>query len=269
MSSFQLCKWLFPGLVGVACDWDFLYLLATPLPPKPWPKTIGGMSVRFYPGPYLRSDQLASTGKMVSVRNGRLARDINYRDVEDWDPLFHIIKEHFNELAISITEVVYKRDLVSIVLEYRNINISRVPAQIAQVTCNYLFEDEMGRPTVTATQARQQHNPSPGNPDERLATLLVGDVVYLESPNAGCLEGQIIHSARQRRPPSDDAFANSEQEWLFRYWIYMGQDSATNMSQSMCGSAMWKTNGDVVDFFQNAPQEGVVVDYCASFGERN
>lgn len=371
---FKILQGLFPGLQEVACDGDFLFVRVTPLPPKPWPKTIGGLSARFYSGPYLRSDQLTFDGKRVlaASRNGRVALDKNYHDVEDWDPLFDIIKYHFIELGISITEVIYKKYIVSIVLKHRNTDMSRLPARVAQVTCTYYFEDQMGRPA--APQARRQHDPSPGNQDEsqyqtlrpgirvsstylvhepqafisstagvivkdqngtqfltvanhaftdcqsphlvhpspdggraiselitpigrtdialvklfqsehftnttfqstlldesvrlqRLAVAKRRDIIYLDSPDTGCIEGQVNYSSR-RIIPSDDPFS-VEQEWLFTFWTYMGQDSSTNLPNGMCGSAIWKTNGDVVGFFEYAPKEGVMVDFCTSVGAK-
>lgn len=370
---FDICVKLFPGLQSLGSDKTFLDLTVTPLPPKPWPKTIGGMPCRFYPDlalypsqpPVLLPDQVAHSAKHVSVRNGQVANTENYRDAEDWDPLFRIIRDHFDELAISITEVMYKMHEVIIVLEHRNTDMTRVPCTIAQVLCGYFFEDQMGRPAVP--QARRERDPSPGNPDDsqyqalrpgvrvtstylpevpdafisstagvlvkdqagdhfltvaehafpakcgtramhpspnggraigelimgvghtdialvklhqsehftnttfhntlmdksvplkRLAPCKQGDLLYLDSPNTGCIDGTVKWAGR-RRFPSDDP---TEHNWVLTTWIYMGQESAWQLPEGMCGSAIWMGNGDVVGFFQYAPKEGVMVDWCA------
>ncbi|KAK3937234.1 hypothetical protein QBC46DRAFT_416566 [Diplogelasinospora grovesii] len=45
----------------------------------------------------------------VPRKNGSIAEDQNDRDMEDWEPLFHVIKGHFQGLGVSITEVMYYR----------------------------------------------------------------------------------------------------------------------------------------------------------------
>lgn len=96
---------LFPGTQGLGDDGNFLYLSVDSLPPKPWPKTIGGALMLLFASPRPGADDTSVRGRFVSIRNGRLANDQNYRDVEDWSPLFAIVRDHFIDLGIPITKV--------------------------------------------------------------------------------------------------------------------------------------------------------------------
>ncbi|KAI5862476.1 hypothetical protein GGS23DRAFT_572537 [Durotheca rogersii] len=101
--------------------------------------------------------------RIVSLRNGVIAKDQNGRDTKDWKPLFHIIKGHFESLGVPITEVMCMDSCVIVVLKRRDTDMGKVPCQAANIICFYLFDDEMGRPP--APQARRLTDPTPGNPD--------------------------------------------------------------------------------------------------------
>lgn len=366
----------FPGTELITYDDMFLYLTMSTLPPRPWPKTIGGMPVRFdlRTGPPRTPNppKFFKKGQPVSVRNGRVADDTNWRGLVDWQPFFHAVKDHFATMNVSITEVIYWKFSATVVLEHRHTDMSKIPATVGQVRCFYAYEDQMGR--NAPRQARRQHEPSPGNPDnnqyqalrpgvrvssaylpsqpgtymstttgvmlkdslgyeyltvtdhgfpaecgtrvmhpspdgrdigelimgvghtdialvklnqgERFAnttfhnTLLEdstklkrlvdeksyrpGDTLYLDSPDTGCLDGTAMY-AGMRRYPSDDP---TKQHWVFVDWIYMGQNSAKQLPDGMCGSAVWATNGDVIGFFQYAPKDGLMEDWCAAVGSQ-
>jgi hypothetical protein len=289
--------------------------------------------------------------------------------MEDWKPLFHAIKTHFQGLMIPITEVMYYGNTVFIVLKHRDTNVNKLPWRAANIVCNYLFDDEMGRPLTP--QARRLLDPAPGNPDVsqydtlqpglRVASshmpgsagmflstttgvLLkdkvgnefvtvaahgfpgecgtqvfhtfpgtgrrIGDLIMqvshtdialvklqdaetfsnvtfqnhrtpepiqlkrmvsaqnyqrfglicLDSPDTGFIDGQFMLSSYQATPSGDNS---PEQEWVLTTWSYMGQDSAENLPEGMCGSAIWNEDGDVLGLFRHAPQEGVMKDWCA------
>ncbi len=82
---------IFPGTTGIASDRMFVYLQLRMLPPKPWPLTMAGLPLYFSlemgPGP------LPPT-RLVPQKNGSIAEDRNGLDMEDWKPLFHIIKDY-------------------------------------------------------------------------------------------------------------------------------------------------------------------------------
>ncbi len=151
---------IFPGTVGVSSDRRFLYLQQVTMPPKPWPVTIAGLplylSLDMGPGPM-------PPLKPVHRKNGSIAGDRDGRDMEDWEPLFHVIKGHFQGLGVSITEVMYWGNFVIIVLKHRDTDLGKLPWHAANIGCFYLFDDEMGRPS--APQARRLLDPAPGNPD--------------------------------------------------------------------------------------------------------
>lgn len=155
---------LYPGVQGLAYDGNFLYLTVDPLPPKPWPKTIGGRPALFFTSPRPGARDTPVRGRFVPSPNGRIASDKNYRDVEDWSPLFVIVRDHFADLDIPITEVMYWANFIIIVLEKRDTDLTKIPASVARVNCQVVFEDEMGRPKDP--QARRQHDPRPGSPRE-------------------------------------------------------------------------------------------------------
>ncbi|OAP60401.1 hypothetical protein AYL99_05403 [Fonsecaea erecta] len=151
---------IFPGTTGVSIDGFFLCLQQSSLPPKPWPLTVAGL-------PLYLTTELGQTpmpkAKPAYWKNGSIAEDRNGRDMEDWEPLFHIIKDHFRDIGVSITEVIYFFDHVYIVLEHRDTDHTKLPHLAAKIICFYMFEDEMGRPSTP--HVRRLHDPAPGNPD--------------------------------------------------------------------------------------------------------
>ena len=57
----------------------------------------------------------------------------------------------------------YWNNYVIVILEHRNTDLSKLPQKVANIACTYLYDDEMGRPSVH--QARRLTDPTPGNPD--------------------------------------------------------------------------------------------------------
>ncbi|OAX83174.1 hypothetical protein ACJ72_02465 [Emergomyces africanus] len=106
-----LLETLFPGTYGLSMDGTFQHFLQTELPPKPWPRTIAGLPPYFAPemGPQHTPRR---TGTPANRKNGSIAENQNGRDMKDWEPLFHSIKNHFQDLCISITEVIYMNSYV-------------------------------------------------------------------------------------------------------------------------------------------------------------
>ena len=364
---------IFPGCTGTATDGYFMYYFLKELPPKPWPKTIAGLPPHFSESPEQLNGPMPRA-RLVGWRGGSIAEDRNYRDVEDWDPLFDLINDHFQSLAISMTEVIYWGNQVTIVLEYRDTDLSKLPWKVAKVHCVYLYDDEMGRPSTP--QARRLRDPVPGSPDESryddtlqpgvmvtsgyfpdqpttflsttagvmvedefgeqfvtvanrgfptecgtdvmhplptdgrtignlvkevpqtdiaLVKLLggerflnvtfqneinaepiqlkslaqscrTGDLILLDSPYTGCIEGSVLASARQRIPADNDSLP--EQLWVRTVWSYMGQDEGSALPDELCGSAIHNEEGQVVAFFRYAPQVGSMVNWCAGISAR-
>lgn len=360
---------IFPHNTGVGCDGWFVYLFQHPMPPKPWPLTIAGLPsfIAPCPGPpHIPRPDL----RPAPITNKVVHQDYNGRGLKDWTPLFNLIKDHFKDIQISITEVMYWNRFVMIVLEQRNTDRSKLPRKVANIMCFYLYDDEMGRPSTP--QARRLTDPTIGNPDETqydtlrpglrvtsaplpsepsmvLSTTtgvllrnqagyefmtvashgfpaecgtdvihplptsgrnigelimevshtdvalvelrdgekfsnvtfestisqnpvhlkrlspkddcLMGDIVYLDSPDTGCIDSVAQVTAFQRVPCDDEL--EPEQDWAFTTWYYTGQDTAKDLPAGICGSAIWKDDGDVVGFFRYAPQYGAMKDWCA------
>jgi hypothetical protein len=359
---------IFPENIGIGNDGLFLYFLQKTMPPKPWPKTIAGLP--FYIAREMGPQHTPMpNARPVHRNNGSIAENRNCRDMKNWDPLFNIIKNHFQDLGISITEVMYWGNSVTIILEHRNTNTAKLPYMAANIPCLYMYEEEVGRPPMP--QARRVTDPTQGNPDNSeydtlqpglrvtsdylpsepdkfLSTtsgvlvrdrvgnefmtaaahgfpgecgtqvihpLPVGgrsigdiimevshtdvalvklaeaerfsnvtfqnnyipepvqfqklisvmdlqrwDIVVLDSPDTGCIEGNFMATSR-RRVPIDD-HASPEQQWIVTVWLYNGQDSASDLPEGMSGSAIWTRNGDVLGFFRYAPKDGVMKDWC-------
>ncbi|KIY01857.1 uncharacterized protein Z520_01995 [Fonsecaea multimorphosa CBS 102226] len=151
---------IFPGTIGIGSDGWFLYLQVHTLPPKPWPLTVAGLPLYLHQIP---GQNPMPRALPVSRKNGSIAEDQNGRDMQDWEPLFHIIKSHFEELRVPITEVMYLGNVVFIVLKYRDTNYNKLPFHAANISCSYLFEDEMGRPS--APHVRRLSDRAPGDLD--------------------------------------------------------------------------------------------------------
>jgi hypothetical protein len=155
---------LFPETVGIGADDWFLQLNLKTMPPKPWPKTVGGLPVYFAPesGPSRQHSPMPN-GRLVGRKNGSIAKDVNGQGMKDWKPIFILIKNHFQDMGIAITEVMNFGNVFMIVLEHRDVDFTNLPWKAANMGCLYLFDDEMGR--LAAPQARRLADPTPGNPD--------------------------------------------------------------------------------------------------------
>ena len=241
---------LFPGNYGLSMDGMFLYFLRKTIPPKPWPKSVAGLPPVFAP-------EMGRQPRLFGhiVRNGSIGDGLNSRDMVDWEPLFVIIRTHFQEIGISIIEVMYWRDYLVIILQHRSIDMAKLPSRAANITVTYCYEDEMGRPSTP--QARCETDPIPGN--QAGLTRLVpvkgrrtGDFVFLDLLDTGFPEGSFKITSFQR----------IEQQWVYTIWLYMGQDSADSLLP-VYGSAIWTAGGDVLGFCRYAPKDGPMKNWCA------
>ena len=147
---------IFPGNYGLSMDHMFLHFLQKKMPPKPWPKTVAGLPVYFAPevGPQHTPRPF---GTPVPRKNGSIAQDKNGRDLKDWEPLFNIVRHHFQVLEISITEVMYWGNYVIVILEHRNTDVSKLPQKVAILpahTCTMMrWEDRQCiKPAASQTQ---------------------------------------------------------------------------------------------------------------------
>lgn len=243
---------LFPGTIEIMYDGHFLYLVVDPLPPQPLPKTIGGLPVLFFVEQPGRGDMKVQ-GLTVSVRNGRLYHDRNYRGLKDWTPLFTTVRNHFATLGILITEVMYWQTTVSIILDNRATDMTKVPATLGQVSCWYLFEDQMGRGSHQTLPEHSLTSERPlGGVDCRM-----GDIIYLDHPN-GRLDGSLQTQSFRLLSSGE-----SGRGWILTQWVYMGQDSAGEIPDDVYSTAVRNESSGLVGYCRHAPKEGIMKDWCA------
>ena len=103
--------------------------------------------------------------KLIHPNNAKPAEYEDYRNLEDWSPLFNVVKEYYDNMKIPITEVIYHlSQYVVVVLEHRNADTSKLLHKAGRVPCFYMYDNEMGRPE--RLRAQRQIVPIPGKPDE-------------------------------------------------------------------------------------------------------
>ena len=156
---------IFPNVRAISSDGYFICFSVQELPPRPWPQSVAGLPAHILPQigdiPVARSP--LPFGTQARRKNGSVAEDQNGRNMKNWTPLFNIIRNHFQAIDISITEVIYWASYVVIVLEHRGTNTDKLPWKVANIQCFYTYDDEMGRPSIP--QACRLQDPTPGNPD--------------------------------------------------------------------------------------------------------
>lgn len=274
----------FPTIKMISQDNRFIYLYTTTLPPKPWPKTMGGVPLHFRlyapesePGP---RDSLLPLHRDVSNIDGCvLATDRDYRNVQDWTPLFHRVLGHFDVLQMSgIKEVIYWGTAVTVVLQGDGgeglLGLDGLlPRRVGGVECFYMVDGEMGR--GLRMRVRRTYETRRGADDYGCR---VCDVVYIDGSTTagGRIEGSVAGQAFQRvlvQPPhyyssSSPASSSSKPEkecWVKVTWIYMGQDFADHHGsfsrRDVCGRAVRNERGEVCGTVLAAPGHGVMRDW--------
>ncbi|OBT62751.1 hypothetical protein VE03_07081 [Pseudogymnoascus sp. 23342-1-I1] len=242
--NIKLLRNLFPGNCGLSMDGMFLIFLQTKMPPKPWPKSVAGLPPYFAPR-MGRQYIPGLIGEFVRMRNGSIVDDINGRDMVDWEPLFYIVMNHFREIGVSITEVMYWRDYVAVILQHRRVDTARLPQKVANIAVSYCYED--------------------GNQPQLLRTLTpakgrrTDDSVFLDSYDTGFIEGSFKVTSFQRVIAGE---GSSEQQWVFTIWLYMGQDSADALPP-VYGRAIFTVDGCVLGFARYAPENGQMKNWCS------
>ncbi|OIW30892.1 hypothetical protein CONLIGDRAFT_700504 [Coniochaeta ligniaria NRRL 30616] len=158
---------IFPGTVVISMIEPFLMLGMQSLPPKPWPKTVAGLIPHFYVypegEPMLLPRGPAPIG-LLSRSSRTIANELDGRDTQDWSAIFQAVQVDFEQQGIAITEVIYWGNCITIVLESRNVDKTKPPRRVGRLTCDYLFEDDMGR--SSSPRARRPTDHAPGQPDE-------------------------------------------------------------------------------------------------------
>jgi hypothetical protein len=152
---------LFPHVISVSFDGYSLVFLFSILPPKPWPKTIAGVSPYFTTdsndnGPLSPFINRQSKQPKLHVYSERDANDLVPHEINEF---LELVSSAFCKLDIAVTEVQYWKHFFVVVLEDDNTNLKNVPCQFAQCLCFYLFEWEMHRPDINSYSARRIQEP--------------------------------------------------------------------------------------------------------------
>jgi hypothetical protein len=251
--NLKLLQSIFPRNYGLSSDGMFLCFVQAEMPPKPWPKSVAGLP------PYFTLDLLERMpgliGNIVPIGNGSIASDLNGRDMVDWEPLFVIVRNHFREIGISITEVMYWRDYLVVILQHRIVLRTKLPREAGNIRVFYRCEDEMERSSTPQSRCETDTRPENQVLLQRLTHAKgrrTGDFVFLVASDTDLTEGSFKVTSFQR----------VEEQWVFTIWLYMGQDS-TDAYSPPYGSAIWTADGDVLGFVRYAPRVGLMKDWCA------
>lgn len=258
---------LFPDTITLTKMEPFLLFGMRTLPPKPWPRTVAGLVAYFYietstNGPR-RDHNPLPLGVAARPTNRSIASALDGRDTQDWRPIFEAVREDFQVQKVEITEVIYWWTYITIVLQDREIDYTKLPRRVGNLVCRYLFEDQMGR--SSPLRARRITQPSPGRLGafRSSRTLRVADPVWVDAPDTGAIEGQFI--TRSFQAISSDDSLEREKVWIQTDWVYLGQASGDNLPAGIRGSVILSGNAetlDVVGIFRYAPQGGVMAGYC-------
>ncbi|KFY77468.1 hypothetical protein V499_03171 [Pseudogymnoascus sp. VKM F-103] len=252
--NMKLLESLFPGNYGLSTDGMFIYFLQTEMPPKPWPKSVAGPTPYFAPrmGPQYMPTPF---GWRVGMRNGAIGEGVDGKGVVDWEPLFIIVRNHFREIGISITEVMYWQNYLVVIFQHRNIDTENLPQKAGNIALTYYYEDEMDRPSTPQSRCGTDTGPENQVLLQKLTPVKgrrTGEFLFLVASDTDLIEGSFKVTSFQR----------VEEQWVFKIWLYMGQDS-TEAYSPVYGTAIWTSDGDVLGFVRYAPTVGFTKDWCA------
>jgi hypothetical protein len=94
----------------------------------------------------------------------------------------------------------------------------------------------------------------------RAGETRIGDGIFLDSPFSGVIQGsRMAHSSV--RIPSDDP--RGPTVWIRCHLVYLGQDSASDIVDGVCGSAIWDKDHRVLGFSRYVHASGVFKDHCS------
>lgn len=154
---------IYPGTQQVDLVGQVLIFTVADMPPRPWPKTVAGVTPHFTPasGPSTMSRPYGFSilGPDASVLPGK-----DGRHMDDWRPLFMVLRAHFERIGVPITEVIYRWEYIVIILESRDADVKKLPRSVTHIRCLYLYDDEMWRPPIP--RPCLQEDAIHGNPDE-------------------------------------------------------------------------------------------------------
>jgi hypothetical protein len=142
------------------------------------------------------------------------------------------------------------RCIGEVMVEVTHTDVALVQLQRGEHFCNVTFENDILPEPVQLRRLLSSRR------------SLTQEGIYLDAPDSGCIEGQMLLTSYRRVPVNDPH--SPELQWIFTVWAYTGQDSASDLPDGICGSPIWTEAGDVLGFFWYAPAGGVLKDWCAS-----
>jgi len=140
------------------------------------------------------------------------------------------------------------RVIGELVMEVSYTDVALVSLEHGERFENVTFENEIVSAIQLRRLIREEEN-------------YTGGIVFIDSPDTGCLEGTFGFTSYQNIP-SDSL--SPKRRWAFTKWVYRGQDHRSSHlpPDGICGSAMWTEQGDVLGFFRYAIDGGPFKDWC-------
>ncbi|KAJ6188110.1 hypothetical protein N7519_003018 [Penicillium mononematosum] len=92
----------------------------------------------------------------------------------------------------------------------------------------------------------------------RAGETKIGDDIFLDSPFSGVIQGSRMAHSSVRIP-----YPHGPTVWIRCHLVYLGQDSASDIVDGVCGSAIWDKDHRVLGFFRHARMSGVFKDHCS------
>ncbi|KAK2744190.1 hypothetical protein FQN55_006874 [Onygenales sp. PD_40] len=137
----------------------------------------------------------------------------------------------------------------TVMMKLAHTDISLVRLHLDVHFVNECFENSLGEDTPVRLRRLEKSAHTP-----------MGCPVYMNNPFTGYSEGTYGPWGRLR-VPSDDP-NEPAQRWIRTRWAYLGQGASQHLVDGVCGSPLWTQQGNVVGFFNYAPQSGHFRDWC-------
>ena len=230
----------------------FLIVRVTNLPPKPWPLTIAGLPL------YLTrnlDDNPMNWGDSASGAKLQIpTAELGLWRTPSLDSMV-LIFEAFAELGVRVERVQWFGIGFKIVAaswpsftEWRR----RLPRAINGLMVGYGFGEEVGREPVRE-DAEDGNTVDFGGLGD-LASVAVGEDVYMDHPCTGRVDGKLI-AIEVLRLPVDET--NEKIGYTVSRFAYFGNGNG-GVEEGCCGAVLWDERQNVLGQFRSAGNNG----YC-------